>query len=395
MLGGPAILEAVEDMQIRSQNMLESPYVKPFEEHVRTISTRLDKLFSLMEIMLPLQTVYVYLEPIFAAADIHARLPQEASLFAMVNQTWKAVMEVIKSKRTMVELVQAATVIEQELIGCRKEVRRRAREGAWNWSYAHAVAQFRLLSIVLLYLALLCIALLFPGLPCAALPSPAPLLPSLLCSALLARLCSACCTLLYSAVLCCAVLCPALLCSTFLYFTQPCSPLLCYPPHPTHLIASPLCPQLAALQLGVQRYLEMKRIEFPRFFFLSNEELLNLLSHAKDMEKMQIYFPRLFQSIESVVVKGSEAKAERADENDVPRIVSLASTFGESLYLLEEVPIFHRDRGDYHIPGVWLQALERNVRDSVLRGIDGQLDSYYRDVIAVEQEEIEIETAER
>ena len=115
-------MEAIEDMQIRAQNMLQSPYVKPFEDSVEAISMRLGTLSSLMEIMLPMQTVYMYLEPIFAAPDIHARLPQEASLFAVVNDTWKAVIGVIKSKMTMVEVVQAATSIEQELIGCRKQV---------------------------------------------------------------------------------------------------------------------------------------------------------------------------------------------------------------------------------------------------------------------------------
>ena len=112
---------------------------------------------------------------------------------------------------------------------------------------------------------------------------------------------------------------------------------------------------LESITQGLNAYLEAKRSGFPRFFFLSNDELISILSHTKDFNHIQKSMNKIFEYINTITVGDDMVITHMNDDG------------------LESVKLVNSVNGDTPEIEDWLNAFEGEMRNTLKDSISQAL----------------------
>ncbi|OHS94615.1 Dynein heavy chain family protein [Tritrichomonas foetus] len=112
--------------------------------------------------------------------------------------------------------------------------------------------------------------------------------------------------------------------------------------------------KLEEIQKVLEKYLEKKRMAFPRFYFLSNDDLLEIIGKQKDPKCVLPHLKKMFAAIDKLKFE----TVQNADGKNQIVATSMTSPEGEEVKLETQVPI----KDDVER---WLDAVEKEMRRTV------------------------------
>ena len=111
------------------------------------------------------------------------------------------------------------------------------------------------------------------------------------------------------------------------------------------------------IEKGLENHLEEKRLEFPRFFFLSNEDLINILAETRDPQLVQPHLKKCFEGINELMF------------NTYSEIIGMRSSEGEEIQFNEKInPKDYKSNVEK-----WLLRVEEEMRASLQKIMDDSL----------------------
>ncbi|CAH8838540.1 unnamed protein product [Trichobilharzia szidati] len=106
---------------------------------------------------------------------------------------------------------------------------------------------------------------------------------------------------------------------------------------------------LSKIQRSLGEYLERQRSSFPRFYFVGDEDLLEIIGNSKNVPRLQKHFKKMFAGVNSIMLN-----------EDNTEVLGLCSKEGEEVIFIKPISI-----KDNPIINEWLSMLEREMRFSL------------------------------
>ena len=103
---------------------------------------------------------------------------------------------------------------------------------------------------------------------------------------------------------------------------------------------------LAKIQKALGEYLEGQRASFPRFYFVGDEDLLEIIGNTQNVPRLQKHFKKMFAGVHAIELSECETQ-----------VVGVRSKEGERLAFATPVSILKNPKINE-----WLTLLEREMR---------------------------------
>ena len=87
---------------------------------------------------------------------------------------------------------------------------------------------------------------------------------------------------------------------------------------------------LSKIQKALGEYLERERSSFPRFYFVGDEDLLEIIGNSKDMKRVMKHLKKMFAGIATLILN---------DGNDITTIEGFTSREGEEVYFISPIQL--------------------------------------------------------
>lgn len=102
---------------------------------------------------------------------------------------------------------------------------------------------------------------------------------------------------------------------------------------------------LGKIQKALGEYLERERSSFPRFYFVGDEDLLEIIGNSKNIPRLQKHFKKMFAGVSSIILS-----------DDLNQVLGLSSKEGEEVQFFNPVNVKEQKINE------WLSHVEREMR---------------------------------
>ncbi|KAB7503496.1 Dynein heavy chain 11, axonemal [Armadillidium nasatum] len=110
---------------------------------------------------------------------------------------------------------------------------------------------------------------------------------------------------------------------------------------------------LGKIQKALGEYLERERSSFPRFYFVGDEDLLEIIGNSKNIPRLQKHFRKMFAGVASIVLN---------EENNV--VLGIASREGEEVKFNKSVSTVENPKINE-----WLSLVEKEMRMTLAQNL--------------------------